>query len=152
MVEWRVAAPGVAWLVRRRCTPSENLSSPGLDPSSSTEGQLHRAPSGVECVGTHASRQRFSKCPSGISSASHLDCAKSLLHLPVPFRGLVNYYFSCVVSFVLVACPTASCFVTRKRSDRPFLRALIGTLTSWEFVECVVERGTIFFFALLMLA
>ena len=48
------------------------FSSPGFDPSSSSsEGQLHRAPSGVEYVATHASRQRFSKCPSGISSAPH---------------------------------------------------------------------------------
>ena len=48
--------------------PPESHSSQGFDPSSSAEGQLHRAPSGVECPGTHASKQRFSKCPSGIST------------------------------------------------------------------------------------
>lgn len=75
---------------------SGSRSSPSFDPSSSAERQLHRAPSGVECIGTHASKQRFSKCPSGISTphlaarvppvvSSNLDdcCSRSFPHRAV---------------------------------------------------------------------
>lgn len=93
----RLACPG--WSDAHH---EKSFSSPGLDPSSSTEGQLHRAPSGAECVGTHAPKQRFSKCPSGISTP-HPGCATKAFSMYVFFIAARLIIFYVHHSFILVA-------------------------------------------------
>lgn len=90
----------------------KSFSSPGLDPSSSTEGQLHRAPSGAECVGTHAPKQRFSKCPSGISTP-HPCCTTKPFSMCVFFIAARLIIFYVPLVYILVAF----FFVSKQRND-----------------------------------
>lgn len=100
----------------------KSFSSPGLDPSSSTEGQLHRAPSGAECVGTHAPKQRFSKCPSGISTP-HPGCAtKSPLDVCIYVFFIAPRLIIFYVPFVYTCCFLSRFVASKRWRDRSSTR------------------------------